>query len=186
MTSTEAPTDAQIAAAARALNRRHALLCNVDEADSWLIHGDDFREDARAALSAALAQPAASDTPAETHPQYVAGWKAGYKHGAWQAQPSASGEPLFLLHCGQIDSGGEQDDWETEADSGQRVDEFARQYPGKTVPLYAHPPLAQPAPARVPLTDAQINEIAERAGHDRFTFAAAIEAAHGITAKEAP
>ena len=42
------------------------------------------------------ATPAASGEPDETHPQYVLGWKAGYKHGAWQgqhcAQPAASGE----------------------------------------------------------------------------------------------
>lgn len=45
--------EARIVAAARALNKRHAELCNVNEADSWMIQGDDFREDARAALAAA-------------------------------------------------------------------------------------------------------------------------------------
>lgn len=96
--------------------------------------------------------------------------------------------PLFLLHCGQIDSGGEQDDWETEADSGQRVDEFARQYPGKTVPLYAHPPLA-----RQRLVDEQIvrcslmvddpllwGRMGDECGVALEQFARAIEAAHGI------
>jgi hypothetical protein len=34
--------------------------------------------------------PAASDTPQDQHPLYVAGWKAGYKHGAWQAQHCAA------------------------------------------------------------------------------------------------
>lgn len=52
----------------------------------------------REVAAAIAAQPAASDTPDETHPQYVFGWKAGYKHGAWQAQhcaqPAASGEPF--------------------------------------------------------------------------------------------
>lgn len=52
-------------------------------------------------------------------------------------------EPLFLLHCGQIDSGGEQDEWETEADSQQRVDAFARLHPNQTIKLYAVPTLAQ-------------------------------------------
>jgi len=56
------------------------------------------------------------------------------------AAPSVAPEPLFLLHSGQIDSGGEQDDWETEADSQVRVDEFCRLHPGKTIPLFAHPP----------------------------------------------
>lgn len=46
-------TQAQIVAAARALNKRHALLCNVNEADSWAIQGGDFLDDARAALDAA-------------------------------------------------------------------------------------------------------------------------------------
>lgn len=58
------------------------------------------------------------------------------------SQPAeAQGEPLFLLHTGQIDSSGEQDEWETEADSQQRVDEFCRQHPGMTIGLY---PSAQP------------------------------------------
>lgn len=46
-------TDAQITAAARALNKRHAELCNVNEADSWNLQADDFKADARAALAAA-------------------------------------------------------------------------------------------------------------------------------------
>lgn len=45
-------------------------------------------------------------------------------------------EPLFLLHTGQIDSGGEQDEWDCEADSGRRVDAFCRLHPGQTILLY--------------------------------------------------
>lgn len=45
-------------------------------------------------------------------------------------------EPLFLLHTGQIDSDGEQDEWDTEADSQVRVDAFCAQHPGKTIGLY--------------------------------------------------
>lgn len=52
--------EAQITAVARALNKRHAEICNVNEADSWMIQGDDFREDARAALAAIDAQQAAT------------------------------------------------------------------------------------------------------------------------------
>lgn len=53
-------------------------------------------------------------------------------------QPAPEGEPLFLLHCGQIDSSGEQDDWDIEADSGKRVEEFCRLHPDQTVKLYPH------------------------------------------------
>lgn len=45
-------------------------------------------------------------------------------------------DPLFLLQCGAVDSNGEQDDWEIEADSGARVGQFCALNPGKTVSLY--------------------------------------------------
>jgi len=57
-----APTDAQIVAAARALNKRHAELCNVNEADSWNIQADDFKADAIAALTAAGIPAPTTDT----------------------------------------------------------------------------------------------------------------------------
>jgi hypothetical protein len=57
------PTEAQIVAAARALNKRHARLCGVNEADSWNIQSDDFREDAFDALTAALAATPAPAAP---------------------------------------------------------------------------------------------------------------------------
>ena len=72
---------------------------------------------------------------------YTADQMREYAHAAL-AQPAASGEPLFLLHCGQIDSDGEQDEWDCEADSYMRVKEFAQQHPGQTIKLYAAP---QPA-----------------------------------------
>ena len=159
---------------------------------------------------------------------------------------AASGEPLFLLHCGQIDSAGEQHDWDCEADSGKRVDAFARQHPGQTIKLYAalQPaptsrlkwmeaprrsewgagmmealaalgpdetlllyahrdavPMAdallsaQPAPARVPLTEAEIASMQRSANTTGVQFlqpstvrwiVRAIEAAHGITAQGEP
>ena len=82
MSNTE-PTEAQIVAAARVLNKRHATPCNVNEADSWAIQGDDFREDARAALVAALAQPAASGEPADPlHDNaYLRGVALGFPQG---------------------------------------------------------------------------------------------------------
>ena len=61
-------------------------------------------------------------------------------------QPKHTDEPLFLLHCGQIDSGGEQGDWDIEADSGKRVDEFCSRHPGQTVKLYPHVQAPAPAP----------------------------------------
>jgi hypothetical protein len=57
---------------------------------------------------------------------------------AQPAQPAQ--EPLFLLHTGDIDSNGEQGDWESETDSGVRVDEFCAQHPNKTFGLYTTPP----------------------------------------------
>lgn len=59
------------------------------------------------------------------------------------AQPAEGGEPLFILHCGKIDSSGEQDEWEVEADSHKRVDDFCRLHPGKKIKLYATPPASQ-------------------------------------------
>lgn len=46
-------TDEMVVAAARELNKRAAEACNVDEADSWNIYGDEYIEDARAVLEAA-------------------------------------------------------------------------------------------------------------------------------------
>lgn len=51
-----------------------------------------------------------------------------------QLQDSA--EPLFLLHSGLIDDGGEQGEWEYETPSYQRVEDFCRRRPGKIVGLY--------------------------------------------------
>lgn len=59
------------------------------------------------------------------------------------AQPAEGGEPLFILHCGQIDSSGEQDELETEANGQQRVDDFCRLHPGKKIKLYPAPPASQ-------------------------------------------
>lgn len=88
--------------------------------------------------------------------EYDEAWPSAAPHRAVQmaevsaaAQPA--GEPLFLLYTGQIDSGGEQDEWETEADSARRVDAFCAARPGQTIGLFPHPPAA----ARVPLTPAQ-------------------------------
>jgi hypothetical protein len=47
-------TDYMVVAAARVLNKRAADACNIDEADSWNIYGDEYISDARAALEAAL------------------------------------------------------------------------------------------------------------------------------------
>jgi hypothetical protein len=46
-------TDAMVVAAARMLSDRQAAACNVDCGDMWKLHGNDFIDDARAALEAA-------------------------------------------------------------------------------------------------------------------------------------
>lgn len=47
------PTDEMVVAAARVLSDRQAAACNVDCGDMWKLHGNDFIEDARAALESA-------------------------------------------------------------------------------------------------------------------------------------
>jgi hypothetical protein len=46
--------------------------------------------------------------------------------------------PLFLLHCGAVFDG-EQDDWDTEPNSGAAVDALAAKHPGETLGLFAAP-----------------------------------------------
>jgi len=46
-------TDEMVTAAARMLSDRQAAACNVDCGDMWKLHGNDFIDDARAALEAA-------------------------------------------------------------------------------------------------------------------------------------
>ncbi len=46
-------TDEMVVAAARVLSDRQAAACNVDCGDMWKLHGNDFIDDARAALKAA-------------------------------------------------------------------------------------------------------------------------------------
>lgn len=46
------PQAAMVTAAARALCRQHAAMCNVNEADAWILHAEDFKADALAALNA--------------------------------------------------------------------------------------------------------------------------------------
>lgn len=64
-----------------------------------------------------------------------------YTRPAQAAPQAGEAEPLFLLHTGQIDGSGEQDEWDTEANSWTAVEEFCRQHPGKTIGLY---PASQP------------------------------------------
>jgi hypothetical protein len=47
------PTDEMVVAAARVLSDRQAAACNVDCGDMWKLHGNDFIDDARAALESA-------------------------------------------------------------------------------------------------------------------------------------
>ena len=120
------------------------------------------------ALRAALAQPAASDTPEDQHPLYVLGWKAGYKHGAWQAQPAARGEPARTL--------------------GDILDSLP--FSGVDLPRLR----ANALPERAPLTDEQKDAMWRVAYHENSTrfgsfdwYAQGVEDAervHGIVDKE--
>lgn len=58
------PSDDQILAAARALNKLQADSCGVDEADSWKLYGNSYIIDAATVLRAAFTpqQPADADT----------------------------------------------------------------------------------------------------------------------------
>ena len=95
-------------------------------------------------------------------------------------------EPLFLLHTGSM-YGNERDEYEVEADSGERVDRFCDQHPGQTFPLYPHPPAQQPA--RQPMTDEEIKRLtgtpAAFQGTDIHAVIRAVERHHGIGEQEA-
>ena len=56
---------------------------------------EKVQEEARAALNAAPPAPAAENPTTSDSPEYTAGWKAGYKHGAWGGvQQPAERKPL--------------------------------------------------------------------------------------------
>lgn len=132
----------------------------------------------RAILVAHQAQPAeakgASDfvrwvkaQPSDREPTTIDEALAEFLDQVKPAQP-VEAEPLFILHCGQIDSSGEQDEWCAEANGQQRVDEFCRQHPGQTVKLHPH---AQPV--REPMSDEQIEALRQQddCGEDVPEFA---------------
>ena len=48
------PTQKQIVAGARALGKRTAAACEIDENDQWKVYGEELIEDARAVLTAAF------------------------------------------------------------------------------------------------------------------------------------
>ena len=51
-TTQAAPTEAQVAHAARALADRHALACNINKEDNWKLYGEEFTADARFVMDA--------------------------------------------------------------------------------------------------------------------------------------
>ncbi len=51
---TEWPTEAQVIAGAKALNKRTAEGCGVDEVDQWKVYDEAFIEDSRLVLTAAF------------------------------------------------------------------------------------------------------------------------------------
>lgn len=48
------PTQEQIVAGAKALNKRTAEICGTDEGDQWKVYGEELIEDSRAVLTAAF------------------------------------------------------------------------------------------------------------------------------------
>lgn len=48
------PTQEQIIAGAKALNKRSAEICEIDEGDQWKVYGEELIEDAHAVLIAAF------------------------------------------------------------------------------------------------------------------------------------
>ena len=118
-----------------------------------------------------------------------------YTEGAWQAQhcaqPAASGEPLAwvrvideALVCSHLDVADQADDYAT---AKRKLNNLLAHE--QSIGAYF---AAQPAPA--PLTDEQIDQITAQqwgagmgAPYAAYrAYARAVEAAHGITAKEAP
>ena len=109
------------------------------------------------------------------------------------AQPAASGEPVAWI---------EGPHGAIRMNMLWKLDPMPPQSVAWSIPLYTMFPKAtsgtctpQPAPARGPLTDAEIAIVLDRAGVPGlppewalcdYEIARAIEAAHGITAKEAP
>lgn len=107
----------------------------------------------------------------------LAAWSEGYKHGLWQGQncakPAATGKPVAEVRMAHESFGFV----------------LLGDLPPDGTRLYAAP---QPAPALVPLTDAQIDQIkaqpecwehvGQRIEFRYRPFARAIEAAHGIAA----
>jgi hypothetical protein len=53
LVSTE-PSQEQIIAGAKALSKRTAEICEIDERDQWKVYGEELIEDARAVLTAAF------------------------------------------------------------------------------------------------------------------------------------
>lgn len=48
------PSQEQIVAGAKALNKRTAEICGTDEGDQWKVYGEELIEDARVVLTAAF------------------------------------------------------------------------------------------------------------------------------------
>lgn len=48
------PTKEQILAGAKALSKRTAEICEIDEGDQWKVYSEELIEDARAVLTAAF------------------------------------------------------------------------------------------------------------------------------------
>lgn len=89
-------TQAQITAAARALNKRHAQLCGIDEADSWKVQGEDFLADAAAALCAAMVAEPADTAALEWNPAPI---RTEWGKGMMQATVALSKDHTLNLYA---------------------------------------------------------------------------------------
>jgi hypothetical protein len=81
-----APTDEQILAAARAMNKLAAEACGVDEADHWALYGNSQIIDASVILRAALAstqqaEPSLRKQLQRRCSEWGAYWRASDSHG---------------------------------------------------------------------------------------------------------
>lgn len=157
-----------------------------------------LRAAAAAALCACKDRPAA-DCPGEWDPGCDLGANPAHVR---VAQPAASGEPVAWTYMGIKADGVEHGPhlvWKP-----AYMDAMSASKGAKATPLYAAPQQAAPAQPltdspwvqrQTPFTDSQIDAILDHAGVAElppewhrcdYEIARAIEAAHGITAKEAP
>jgi hypothetical protein len=176
--TTQPPTLREAAQAALTALEQHAM--------QRTYAGGVYISNAAIALRAALAQPV-PDAHDEAHPLYQRGWKAGYKHGAWQGkncaahpQPAPVRVPAPDVLIGAMFQHQQEDN---EASMAFDFNDYRSGFRAAE----RHYAAAHPQPA--PLTDEQIADIVREAsrgsairrdGTTSQRIARAIECHHGI------